>query len=291
MADAAAALVPGSSVRNLGGRDVHLHTRPGNGPAVVLLGGCGVPSYVWADVAALLGERSVVRLDRPGLLETRWPGTLPRLAEEVATLAALVDLLGEPVVVVAHSMAGPHAEALARTHPAAVAGLVLVDGSVEWRAGARTSVPAWLPVARGVRQVMRVPQLRFVGPVIDRILVSAQSRRRRIFDPVDELANATYRRGDTVASVIAEQAAYGQQLFDLEQVRRDHRWPGPPTVVLTAAGDGGSSWVQDQRRLAELLSGRHLVVADSRHLRLLDRPDQVADAVRSLVQGQDGEHA
>lgn len=277
------ALPAGSSVLELGGRLVHLAVTPGASPPVLLLGGCGVPSYVWDGVADRLSERTVIRLDRPGLVDTPWPGRLPQLDEEVATLAALVERVGGPVVAVAHSMAGLHAEALARQRPTALSGLVLVDGSVEWSPRPPRLSQAWLPVARGVRGLMRVPSLRGVGPVADRALVANQSRRRRIFDPVSDQAKATYRRGDTVASVVAEQGAYGQQVVDLARLRTSTPWPGTPTVVLTATADGGPSWVADQRRLAELLGGRQVVLDDSRHLIMIDRPDSVVGAIRSLT--------
>jgi len=281
---------PGSSVVTLGGRQVHLVSTPAGQPTVLLLGGCGVPSYVWDDVAARLADLSVVRLDRPGLVDTPWPGRLPQLAEEVATLAELVEALGTPVLVIAHSMAGPHAEALARQHPETVAGLVLIDGSVEWEPKEPSKGRGWLLAARAVRRVMTVPALQPLGPLADRAMVVAQSRRQHLFDPVDPVARATYRRGDTVASVVAEQAAYGAQIRDLAQIRETAPWPGPPTVVLTAAGDGGRSWVADQRRLAELLSARQVVRDDSRHLMMLDRPDVVADALRSLITPKETAH-
>jgi pimeloyl-ACP methyl ester carboxylesterase len=270
-------------VASFGGRQVHLVSTVAGQPTVLLLGGCGVPSYVWDDVAALLPDLSMLRLDRPGLMETPWPGRLPELAEEVATLAELVDAIAGPVVVVAHSMAGPHAEALVRQHPGAVSGLVLVDGSVEWELRKAGRGRGWLLAARGVRRAMAVRALRPLGPLADHAMVVAQSRRVRIFDPVSTLARATYRRGDTVASVIAEQAAYGSQIQDLAEVRKTASWPGTPTVVLTAAGDGGKSWVEDQRRLAELLGARQVVPEDSRHLMMIDRPDAIAEAVRSVA--------
>lgn len=273
----------GSSVATLGGRQVHLACAPAGQPTVLLLGGCGVPSYVWDEVATLLADLSLVRLDRPGLMDTPWPSRLPQLAEEVATLAALVGALGTSALVVAHSMAGPHAEALARQHPTTVSGLVLIDGSVEWEEQHPRSGRGWLLAARAVRRAMTVPALQPLGPLTDHAMVVAQSRRRHLFDPVEPQARATYRRGDTVASVVAEQAAYAAQIRDLAALRETAPWPGPPTVVLTAAGDGGRSWVADQRRLAELLSGRQVVVEDSRHLMMIDRPDVVADAVRSVI--------
>ena len=283
MSPDARTISPGSSVVTLGGRQVHLVSTPAGQPTVLLLGGCGVPSYVWDEVGTLLADLSVVRLDRPGLVDTPWPGRLPQLAEEVATLAALVQALGTSVIIVAHSMAGPHAEALARQHPAAVTGLVLIDGSVEWEEQQPGTGRGWLLAARAVRRVMTVPVLQPIGPLADHAMVVAQSRRRHLFDPVEPVAKATYRRGDTVASVVAEQAAYGAQIRDLTTVRETAPWPSPPTVVLTAAGDGGRSWVADQRRLAELLSARQVVLEDSRHLMMIDRPDMVADAVRSVM--------
>ena len=99
MAESLAAL-PTDGSATLGGRLVHLLTQPGLTGPVVLLGGCGVPSYTFDDVVELLPDCWVVRLDRPGLVRTPWPGTLPRLAEETATLAELGEQLGEPMVLV-----------------------------------------------------------------------------------------------------------------------------------------------------------------------------------------------
>ncbi len=277
----------GSSVVTLAGRQVHLEVSAGVGPWVVLLGGCGVPSHLWADVRAALPGRSVVALDRPGLVETPWPGRLPALAEEVATLAALVQRIGGPVVLVGHSMAGLHAEALVRQHRDLVLGLVLLDSSVEWDPKPPRSTAAWLATARGVRVALQLRPLRPLGPLADRLMVAAQSRRRRVFGPVSAEARLIYRRPDTVASVVAEQAAYGQQVVDLARLRESTTWPRTPTIVVTAAGDGGSTWVEDQRRLAELLSGRQVVVDDARHLIMIDRPDLVVEAVRTLSTPKD----
>lgn len=276
-------IVAGASVLTLAGRQVHLDLRPGSGPTVLLLGGCGVPSYVWDAVAERLPDRALVRLDRPGLLNTPWPGTLPQLHEEVATLAALARRTNGPLVVVAHSMAGFHAEALVRQHPGAVAALLLLDGSVEWRPEPPRGMRSWLQTARATRRAMTFAPLSRVGPLVERVVVSAQSRRRTMLDPVSPLSRDTYRRPDAVASVIAEQAAYATQAVDLAKLRETLPWPGTPTVVLTAAGDGGGSGVADQRRLAELLGARQHVIEDSRHLVMIDRPDMVAEQIRAFV--------
>ena len=80
---------------------------------------------------------------------------------------------------------------------------------------------------------------------------------------------------------MAEQAAYGDQLADLEDLLETTTWPGTPSVVLTAGHRAG--WVRKQRVLAHRLGARQVVVDDSRHLMMVDRPDAVAEAVLGLL--------
>lgn len=276
-------------VVRLGGRLVHLSERAGRRPPVLLLGGCGVPSPFWQPVVELLPDRHVVRLDRPGLLGSPWPGRLPTLAEEVATLTAVVDHVGGPVVLVAHSMAGPHAEALARNRPEQVLGLVLVDGSVEWHLrhpGARDVLrrALWQAVARLARRLTSSTPARAATRVVARLAVVSQSGLRLMDTPA---ALDAFAEPDAAASLLAEQGAYVDQLRDLDQLRRRLPWPPRPTVVLTAAGDGGLRWLVDQRRLADLLGARQVVVEEARHLMMLDSPAVIARAVRAVSGDED----
>lgn len=274
--------LPGTALV-LGGRWVHVVEQQGREPTVLLLGGCGVPYYAWDAVVGLLAERRVVRMDRPGLAGTPWPGRLPALEEEIATLADLVATLGTPPIVVAHSMAGLHAEGLARRRPDLVAGLLLVDGSVEREPRTPTSGVGWRRLAGATGRLMSLaPPARALGSLADRLIASLQSERLRLVSPRPEVQRIVFRSPDAVASVIAEQAAYRAQIADLARLRDSTPWPDVGVRVLTAAGDGGASWVRAQAWLAEQLGGRHIIVADSRHLMMIDRPDVVADAVRQL---------
>lgn len=273
-------VIPGM-VERRGGREIHRLDDAGDSPAVVLLGGCGVPFYQWDAVAALLRGIAVCRLDRPGLVGTPWPGVLPRLSDEVDTLVDLISSLPAPVVVVAHSVAGLHAEALARLHPRLVRGLVLVDSSVEWTAQRPLGEGAWLTAARLVRASMALPRTRLLGSLADRVMVASQSRLR-LRAASSPLARTVYRSRDATASVIAENGAYTRQVQDLARVRTAAPMPDIDVVVLTAAGDGGPQWVADQHRLAALLAARQVVVDDSRHLMMVDRPDVVSDAVHAV---------
>jgi pimeloyl-ACP methyl ester carboxylesterase len=276
---------PAEANEELGGRLVHWVRRGSGRPPVLLLGGCGVPSTAWEPLLPALDGHQVVQLDRPGLLGTPWPGVLPTLEAEVATLTALVERVGGPAVLVAHSMAGLHAEALVRLRPDLVRGLVLVDSSVEWRSartrtGNKTVERCWLGVARLARTALRLSPVRLLGSAVDRLLVTAQSNRR-LLDRRPSAAYSIYRNGEAVASVIAEQAAYERQVSDLAKLRAASSFPGLAVVVVTA----GSSrpWIRKQARLAALLGGAQVLAADAHHLVMMDRPDVIADAVREAA--------
>ncbi|HEY0239818.1 MAG TPA: alpha/beta hydrolase [Friedmanniella sp.] len=273
----------GSHVTELGGRSVHLEVRPGDGTPILLLGGCAVPSYAFRSVVTAMPGRWFVSPDRPGMVDTAWPGHLPTLAEEVATLIELCEAVGSPPVVVAHSMAGPHAEALVREHPGSVSGLVLLDASIEVdakRPGA-TFDRAWLAASRVALEGARLPPFAVAASLSTRVAVWSQSQRLRLNYSRPPDTAELFRRPDTLASIVAEQAAYGDQLADLETLLETTTWPGTPSIVLTAGTRAG--WVRKQRVLAHRLGARQVVVDDSRHLMMVDRPDAVADAILSLL--------
>ena len=122
-----------------------------------------------------------------------------------------------------------------------------------------------------------------LGPVVDRITVTAQSRRR-LLDPMDTRSLTTYSSADAVASVIAELAGYRRQANDLLRLRAETRWPvGLPVEVITAGRAGGGRSVAAQRELAGLLGGRQTVLPDSRHLVMLDEPRMIASAAERVL--------
>jgi D-aminopeptidase len=59
--------------------------------------------------------------------------------------------------------------------------------------------------------------------------------------------------------------------------------------VLTAAAGGRTRWIAKQARLATLLDARQVVVADSHHLIMIDRPDVLDEAVRAVL-GKNNDH-
>jgi pimeloyl-ACP methyl ester carboxylesterase len=250
----------------------------------LLLGGCGVPSTAWGRCCRADGYQ-VVQLDRPGLLGTPWPGVLPTLEAGVATLAGLVERVSGPVVVVAHSMAGLHAEALVRVRADLVRGLVLVDSSVEWRPartrpGSRTVESFWLVLARAARTALRLPPVRLLGSAVDRLLVTAQSNRR-LLDRRPPAAYSVYRNGEAVAARKPSRPRTSSRFRTWPRLRTASSFPDLAVVVVTAGNS--RRWIRKQARLAALLGGRQVLAADAHHLVMMDRPDLIADSVRQVA--------
>lgn len=274
---------PTQHVDRFAGREMHWQLREGTGPTVVLVNGAGMSMEHWDRVVELLPGRRVLRFDRPGMGGTAFPGQLPGLDEEVASLAALVRETASAddggVVLVAHSMGSFHAEALARRHPELVGGIVMVDGSVEeldarpgWRLG---------QVATGlVSSLGSLPLNRLMGQAL-RLGVWRQTHGPLAHVSTPRLSDV-YQDRDSLAMGTAEFFAYYQQAWDLQLLRRTHPLPRVPVAVLTAADSTERAWPERQARWARLLRAPQHRVERSRHLMMIDRPEVVAQAVLSL---------
>ncbi|MFF8834798.1 alpha/beta fold hydrolase [Streptomyces sp. NPDC015130] len=278
----------------------HHVTVDGTGPVCVLSAGLGLGWFDWDPVVPLLApHRTVVRFDRPGHGLSAPATAPPTAAGEADRIAALLDALAgaqeggddrnhpaprggrphegphrpyrAPVTVVGHSIAGFHAEAFARLHPARTAGLVLVDSSVEEHPRpTRTDL-----VARALGEVLCAAGLpAALGPAVRRAAVRS--------DPAPaDLVRRVYRTSRVLRGTLLENAHYGAVAAELLALRdRFPLPPGLPVTVLAAPG-GSARWERRQRALARRLDAAYEGVERSGHLVMLDRPDAVARAVLS----------
>jgi pimeloyl-ACP methyl ester carboxylesterase len=200
-----------------GGRQIYVECRGEGSPTAVLIAGKGNGADDWmqllrpddpvhearGDDLPLGGElvhsaeavfpqvaqfTRVCTYDRPNVragADTTTPRDQPHTVDaDVNDLAALFDAIGEtgPKVLVAHSYGGVIALLYARTHPADVAGLVIVDALTDdiaevaepdalayWdRTNAMTSdqVREGVRVIDAVRQIEAAPQLRAMPTIV-----------------------------------------------------------------------------------------------------------------------------
>jgi hypothetical protein len=106
----------------------------GTGPTVLADNGLGIPTQAWAGVRAQARHVRFCAFDRAGLgrSDVR-PCACGTLERNVADIHALIRAAGlkRPVVFAGHSTGGLDALLYARTYPADVDGLVLVDSPSE----------------------------------------------------------------------------------------------------------------------------------------------------------------
>lgn len=228
---------------------------------MLLCPGLGMSSDSWDTVAAdLAADHTVIRYDRPGLAPGVPPRRqLPTLAGEAAQLVAALRWGGvsAPAVLVGHSMAGFLVEAVARCHPASVAGLVLVDSSIEPNAaGADPAARGWVTLAQAAGT------LPLLGP---------------------RLAAATY-----------EQAGYAGMATELRTLRASRALPAIPVHVQAAAWLnwwGSRRWIRRQWELCSVLAADHPdgpagvsfeVISRCGHQVMRHRPDRICAEVRAM---------
>jgi pimeloyl-ACP methyl ester carboxylesterase len=279
--------LPGEIVL-VGDDRLHVVEEGTGSPPVLLTSGLGGAWFDWNAVVELLRDRHrVIAFDRPGLGGSPPTGHRPAgLCAEADRLAALARRTGEAVIVVAHSLAGLHAEAFARRHPELVEGLVLVDPSAEQDRPPHARRLSRLAPAAGLagHAIGMTGLARFAGPRIRGAVMRRITERGDVAPP--ELARAVYGRAHVLGMLLAENAAYRQLAVDLLALRESAPFPEVPLCVITALGDVRGDRREWRRAHADIAAlspyGRQIVLPHTRHLVQIDRPEVVAEAVDQL---------
>ncbi len=151
----------GEAVVGTPGSRVKVRIAGKGSPAVVLISGQGNEIDAWNEVQPSIGAMSLaVAYDRPGLGGSD-PGAEPRTVSRMA--AELHELLRTlrippPYVLCGHSLGGFVAQYFALLFPADVAGMVLVDPSIESFYARGDSMPEYRAiVARTAERLSRAP--------------------------------------------------------------------------------------------------------------------------------------
>jgi pimeloyl-ACP methyl ester carboxylesterase len=244
----------------------------GSGPTVMLVHGYGGAASNWTLVAPRLLERyRVIVPDLPG---HGGSSALPAPPETVDPYAErLAALLGEPAVIVGHSLGAVVALRLAVRHPELVRGLVLAGAAgigSSTRSAERTLT--FISVVQPGKRISRLWRLFARNPFLRRVAFGTIS----VVDPraLDPRAAAGFLAGSALHTDIrsaGDALVRSDPRVDLERV-------ASPALVLHGARDAQVP-MRDAFEYARRLRAPLRTVADCGHLVIGERPEAVVDAV------------
>lgn len=277
-------------------RRLNLYCEGEGSPTVVLEAGLGDGASSWWPVQdALARTTRVCAYDRAG--HGRSPhGPLPRdTKSEVADLERLLETaaLRGPYVLVGHSMGAYNVRLFASRHPDAVAGLVLVDGSVE-NQGARFAAiePDWAALSnRNAAILKKCAETGRSAAVADACIGKPPPGFPESFsDQYRESQGPAH-----FAAAVAERDAF-DGLDSAELIAERHPLGKMPLIVLTAgagmnalpiahAAEIGQEWSRMHDEVAALSArGVNRTVEGASHYIQRDRPEAVISAVNEVVE-------
>jgi pimeloyl-ACP methyl ester carboxylesterase len=283
---------PGRLVTLDDGRTLNLRCRGRGTPTVLLEAGWGAASQAWEKVQPALSRTTrVCAYDRAGYGFSA-PGPLPRDgATIVRDLGQALAKAGErgPYVVVGHSAGALYGRLFAARAPKEVAGLVLLDPTVEQRAaqpsgdgldGIRRRIQRCLAASEaGLAPTAGDPQWSGCIPAKPNEHDLANARRPDLWrNQLSELDNIFGRTSDQVIRI-------GPALRSI------------PIYVITASESAAAAPVVGSDPPQALLELRHqMVAASSRdgsqrtvvssHLVMVERPDVVISAVEEMIRAK-----
>jgi len=276
--------MPGQLI-DVGGYKMHIHCSGQGTPAVILDSGMGDSYISWSKVQPQIAKFTrVCSYDRSGLGYSE-SGRRPRnsrvMAEELHQLLHSAGI-PPPYILVGHSMGGYNVRLFASLYRSEVAGMVLVDSSHP-------------------EQQKRFPQelsdldktwlreqefLAFSTPFgIPRLLgFCGNDAKIRAVDCNFHSAREGVAELKTVAESAAQTAATGS-LGDMPLAVLSHDPDKPdPDLPFDLLQPTNDAWQQMQEELSHLSTrGTHVIAKHSGHYIQLDRPDQVIEAVRKVM--------
>lgn len=253
-----------------------------SGRPLILIPGLASGSWVWQDtIRAFAGTHPLYVLTLPGF-DGRPPApTAPFAAARAAVAQLIAERKLQKPVIVGHSLGGTLGYAVAEDQPAAVGGVVSIDG-LPVMPGTETMAPAQrTQMAEGMRGRVATDPAAFAR--------QQQSYMRTIgvldMGKADDLARLSAR---------SDPASTGQYAADV--LNLDLR-PGlaaiqAPLLVISPYHelDASQQGVSDSAKAdyyRSLLEGAPRVqvvsVAPARHFAMIDQPEKVIEAIRSFL--------
>lgn len=278
---------PDSRFVELNGLKVHYKMTGQGDPVLVLLHGLGASTWSWREVMSPLAQfGAVIAFDRPafGLTERplpgQWQGENPYSADaQVQLTLGLLDELGaERAILVGNSAGGTIAMLTALRCPERVQALILVSPAVYGGGG----VPSWS------RLLLRLPQVRRLGPLLVRSLIARLERA---------MPTAWHDPNKITAEVLAGykkplqaenwDRAYWEFLSAGRPVELETQLDRltMPTLVITGDDD---TWVPAEQSVClagELPDAELVVIPNCGHVAQDECPEEFMQAVTDFLSG------
>ncbi|MGR4864854.1 alpha/beta fold hydrolase [Caulobacter sp. LARHSG274] len=301
---------PGRLVRVEGRRRLNLLCLGQGSPVVLLESGAPVGAVAWRKVQDQISQFTrVCAYDRAGY---GWSDPLARPAHGENIEDDLHRLLRgagitRPVVLVGHSAGGLYVQMYATDHPAAVAGVVLVDATTrdefrmvwdvlteEERAETVAEFPKGLAARKRCVERARTGELATSSkagcrypptgdPALDAELRRQYALPKQQEAALSEITNFQPARPDGSGGVTMAQA-----------IAKPFRLGDKPLIMLSSGGRvppgergerlKAAAWADTQRLLGASPQARYVAVEGSGHVIQDDKPEVVIAAVREVVE-------
>ncbi len=297
---------PPARLVDIGERRLHIDMRGKGSPAVVLEAGIAASSLSWCLVQNRIAEfTTAIAYDRAGFGWSDPPTHRCTAADAAHDLSLLLDRLeiDGPVILAGHSFGGLIARVFEQSHPARVAGLVLVDpvSRSEWR---DPDEPRKRMLARGVALSRRGAALAQWGVVgfalklllsgsrtIPKLLAKASSGQgasvtERLTGEVRKMPRELW---PAIAAHWSEARCFRAMADSLEhlpesagQLDENRKLCDLPLTVLSAATSLPIALEEHERDARLSTCGEHRIIPGAGHWLQLDAPDAVVNAIRRV---------
>jgi pimeloyl-ACP methyl ester carboxylesterase len=286
----AAAVEAGSALSSsdidVNGTTLHV-ARAGQGPALILLHGFPQDSTVYRRIAPRLAERfSVVVPDLRGIGASATATTgfdAPNVAEDIRQLSERLGL--ERPFVVGHDLGGIVAYSLARAHPDAVRGVMLIDAPVPgldpWDA---LECELW---HMGFFMTPRLPEQLLAGRELAFVREFTRGALQRP-EAIDEAAAERYAAAYTGEERLGAGLGYYRAFPAAKADNRARRDPTDLPLVLVGSDHGFAAQLPTLSAALAEHGWRNVterVVERAGHYVLDDQPDAVSALIEELAGG------